>query len=464
MIVLWDRSDFTVTARRRVLEGVKGSVECPVGRDFRLKLETISPGWITVLQWGRSGWFALELDDKVVSLEPSQAGGMFPLHPPYYTESEPGERRYIFINTSVPLPLDLRASVLTLARGKVPLDVSTLDRFAHFAGEVRSNFRMNALDVHFVDETSDADFVIRELSARFLSQVRIAGYVKDENDVRHAVHLEDGLYVHRDRAEKAMTEFITKATADEQRVGKWFSIVGEAGHGKSSLLWYLFTDLRAKPAFTVIPFMAQMDVDFAATVRKVARQRGTQNQSPLVVLIDTLDLVVGVNDPQLVKSISDLIALGALVVTTSRKQEADQLGGLLSSNSRVELPRYNDGEAQQAIRNQVRIYYAKDSESKREEQFNQIWGLLEQQRAIRELDLEPLILRMLFEAYARQEIPRDVNTQQVYQHYWQNVVLSDRVVKNADERMKRAQLCCYIARTVAFGETHSDKFLISSLT
>jgi len=314
-----------------------------------------------------------------------------------------------------------------------------------------------------VGDTSKPDSVLAELSARFVSQLRIAGYVTDENDVRRAIYLDEGLYVHRDRAEAAVSEFITKATADTSRGGKWLSIVGDAGHGKSSLLWYLFTNLSADPAFTVIPLMAQMESDLASVVRTAARARETRSQSQLVVLIDTLDLVVGVNDQQLAKTISEIMALGALVITTSRKQEADQLGRLLNSNSRVELRRYNDGEAQQAIRNQVKIYYPDKSKTDLDEQFDKVWGLLEQQRAVRELDLEPLILRMLFEAYARQEIPRDVNTQQVYRHYWRQVVLSDRVVRNAAERRKRDQLCRYVARGVAFGETHTDKLLIASL-
>ncbi len=314
-----------------------------------------------------------------------------------------------------------------------------------------------------VEEESKTDSVLAELSARFGSQLRIAGYVTDDNDVRRAIYLDEGLYVHRVRAEAAVSEFITKATADTSRRGKWLSIVGDAGHGKSSLLWYLFTALSAVPAFSVIPVLAQMESDLAAVVRTAARAREVRRQSRLVVLIDTLDLMVGIDDQRLAKSISELKALGALVITNSRKQEADQLGRLLSSNFRVELRRYNDHEAQQAIRNQVRIYYRDKSESKQQEQFDKVWGLLEQQRDVRELDLEPLILRMLFEVYAPTDIPRDVNTQQVYGHYWQNVVLHDRVVKDVDDRMRREHLCRYIARNVAFGETHSDKFLIGSL-
>lgn len=311
---------------------------------------------------------------------------------------------------------------------------------------------------------SKTDSELSELSARFVSQLRIAGYVRDQNDVRRAIYLDEGLYVHRVRAESAIAEFIAKATADSLSIGKWLCIVGHAGHGKSSLLWNLFRDLSANPGLTVIPFLAQMESDLAAAVGTAARVRQVRSQSQLVVLIDTLDLVVGVDDQRLAKTISELKALGALVITNSRKQEADQLGRLLSSNSRIELRRYNDHEAQQAIRNQVRICYPDTTEVKRQEQFDKVWGLLEQQRDVRVLDLEPLILRMLFEVYAPDEIPRDVNTQQVYKHYWQYVVLFDRVVKNPDERMKREQLCRYIARNVAFGETHSDKFLIDSLT
>jgi len=313
-----------------------------------------------------------------------------------------------------------------------------------------------------VSEVSKSDSSLAELSARFVSQLRIAGYVR-EKDARRAVYLDEGLYVHRVRAEGAAREFITKARADTRSAGKWLSIVGDAGHGKSSLLWYLFTDFSANPTFTVIPLMAQMESDLSAVVRTATRAREVDCQNQLVVLIDTLDLVVGVDDQQLAKKISELVALGALVITTSRKQEADQLGRLLSSNTRVDLRRYNDQEAQQAIRNQIRIYYQDKSEIELKEQFDKVWGLLEQQRDVRELDLEPLILRMLFEAYAPEAIPRDVNTQQVYQHYWHEVVLYDRVVSSPDERMERQQLCRYIARQVAFSGTHSDKFLIGSL-
>jgi hypothetical protein len=263
--------------------------------------------------------------------------------------------------------------------------------------------------------TPEPSAALTALASKFVSQLRIAGYVEDEEHVRHAVYLDEGLYVHRQRVEAAIIEFVTSATAGDREAGRWLSIVGDAGHGKSSLLWYLFTELSASARFIVVPFMAQVENDFDALVETVAKlQPHADTPRHLIVLIDTLDIVVGVDEQALAAMLNSLKALGALVITTSRKQEAEKLGRFVASNSQVELRRYNDAEAQEAIRNQIRIFYHRQTEAEQQRQFDQVWGLLEQQRDVRELDLEPLILRMLFEAYAPAEIPRDVNTQQVY--------------------------------------------------
>lgn len=307
----------------------------------------------------------------------------------------------------------------------------------------------------------DFDEALKELASKFVSQLRIAGYIEDEEQLRHAVYLDEGLYVHRSRVEDAIADFMCEKSDSTSDTGKWLSIVGDAGHGKSSLLWYVFTELSANAALIVVPFMAQVEKDLGALVETVSRLKHDSGPSrTLVVLIDTLDIVVGLDDQALAAKLNSLKALGALVITTSRKQEADKLARFVASNLQVELRRYNDAEAQQAIRNQVRAYYHRQTEADQEQQFDRIWGLLEQQRDVRELDLEPLILRMLFEAYVPAEIPGDVNTQEVYRQYWHQRVLYDRVVKTAEERFDREQLCRFIAREIAFSEGHSDKFLL----
>lgn len=139
---------FRVTARRRVLEGIDGQVECPLNQYFQFKLKEIRPGWLTLLQWGQSGWFGLELADEVVSVEHSAHVGLLPVSPPYYIENEPGVRRYLFLTTPTPLPPALLSKIRTSARANVPLDVSVLDRLAHLFGKGHGLI-MNALDVRF---------------------------------------------------------------------------------------------------------------------------------------------------------------------------------------------------------------------------------------------------------------------------------------------------------------------------
>jgi hypothetical protein len=152
--LIWGRSDtFTITTRR-ILEGLNGSAKCPLNHYFRFQLEALDPGWVTALHWGQSGWFGLELSDESVSLERSEHKGIFPLTRPCYREDKPGLRRYVFITTPVPLPPDLLSKVTTSTRLKAPLDVSTLDRFAHVAGEM-ADFRMNFLDVRFTGRKAD---------------------------------------------------------------------------------------------------------------------------------------------------------------------------------------------------------------------------------------------------------------------------------------------------------------------
>jgi hypothetical protein len=309
-------------------------------------------------------------------------------------------------------------------------------------------------------EPSASNTILIALANKFVSQLRIAGHVEDENHVRHAVYLDQGLYVHRAKQENAIMDYVV-GQVDTEADGNWLSIIGDAGHGKSSLLWYVYTELNANRNLLVIPFIAQVDSDPSQILENVKRIRaGSDSSRHLVVLIDTLDMIVGVNDQILAATINTLLTLPSIVITTSRKQEADSLGRFVSSNHEVVLRRYTDAEAQEAIRSQVRVHYRNQTEAQQREQVDRVWGLLEQQRDVRELDLEPLILRMIFEAYVPAYIPQDINTQQVYRQYWHDRVLYDRVVESPEERFNREKLCRLIAREIAFGDGHSDKIAV----
>src|SRR5205085_8568959 len=97
----------------------------------------------------------------------------------------------------------------------------------------------------------------------------------------------------------------------------------------------------------------------------------------------------------------------------------------------------------------------------KEQQFGKVANLLEQRRNANELDFEPLILRMIFEVYAPHDIPQDINTQKVYQRFWEERILRDRRQSPA-QQLTRDRLCRLFARSIMFTEEnrHSDVFTI----
>ncbi|MGA9768031.1 MAG: hypothetical protein WBV94_03260 [Blastocatellia bacterium] len=326
----------------------------------------------------------------------------------------------------------------------------------------------------FIDQRADhlqysremkPDAVLQELGNQFVAQLRIAGHFQDIEQSQQAIYLDHNLYVHRVKTEIALIRQTEQFADSTMLQGKWVSIIGDAGHGKSSLLWYLYDSLKSDERLHIVPFLAQLEGDWskiAETVLKVSQ--ASNDAHKLVVIIDTLDIMVGMDDPSLAAMLNSLRSAGCLLITSSRRQEAERLFRLTPSDTRVELRRYTDLEAGQAIRNYIDLAFPKSGMRERQRQFDKIWGLVEQQRDARELDLEPLILRMLFEAYVPEPIPPDINTQQVYKKFWDERVLLDRVVKDdVNERFARRRMCLLIARQIAFGGERSGKLSIDLL-
>lgn len=287
----------------------------------------------------------------------------------------------------------------------------------------------------------------------FLAQLRIAGHLRDERDNRRAIYL-DSIYVNRAAAEAAVLGQAWDFAGGAGGKGRWVSVVGDAGHGKSCLLWYLCHRLKEDGRFDVLAFLADRMADslgresVQAARRHVERAGGGRR---VVVLIDTLDILVGVNDAALAETISALRDLGCLVVTTSRPQEADRFYQSCDRDFQVPLRRYTDEEFRLITRRYIEQSYPGWSEEQKARQFEKVTQLLEQQRDIaRELDLEPLILRMIFEAYVPEDIPQDINTQKVYEKFWEQRVLQDRKA-GAAVRAARARMCRLLAREIAFG-------------
>jgi hypothetical protein len=311
---------------------------------------------------------------------------------------------------------------------------------------------------------SETDALMRDLGTQFVKQLSIAGHFQDAHHSQQAIYLDDNLYVHRESEEAAILKYAAQFAEMSAPQGKWVCVVGDAGHGKSSLLWYIHENLKGAARLRIVPFLAQLEGHWRrmeATVLQL--KRGLPPLSKLVVIIDTLDILVGMDDAALGAMLNSLRAAGCMVLTTSRRQEAERLFRVTPSDHQVELKKFDDDEAQQAIRNYVNLAYYWWDGKDRVRQVDKIWGILEQQRNVRELDLEPLILRMFFEAYVPNEIPQDINTQQVYKKYWTERVLLDRVVKDAGERYAREQLCRLAAREIGSDSSHSDKLSVDGL-
>ncbi len=293
----------------------------------------------------------------------------------------------------------------------------------------------------------------------FINEIRIAGHVSEADGIRRAIYLDsDRLYVHRAKQEDRIKAETIAFNKDPQARSKWISIVGDAGHGKSSLLWHLFTSFKEHKDVSVFCVLAQLSGKDILNRLECAIPLIKGNA---IILLDTLDLLVGLNDARLAAVLNNIRNTGHLLITTSRRQEIKRLPN--KSDIEIELGRYTDEEAQEAIHNYIRACYPTMNYNERQAQFESIWNILDSKRKIQELDLEPLILSMIFQAYAPNAITQEINTQKIYQKFWQERMLEDRTVRSSEERQARIKLCHLLAHNIVFSISGSDSFAIGDL-
>lgn len=106
---------------------------------------------------------------------------------------------------------------------------------------------------------------------------------------------------------------------------------------------------RARPP-CVVPFLAQTDNNWSRIEATVLQLKaGLERSRGLVAMIDTPDILVGI-DSSLAADLNTLRSAGCLLITSSRPQEAQRLFAVTPNDPRVELKRYDDSEAREAIR------------------------------------------------------------------------------------------------------------------
>lgn len=238
------------------------------------------------------------------------------------------------------------------------------------------------------------------------------------------IRLSDGLYVEREQQGKVL------GGLRDERHPRHFLVFGDAGHGKSSLLWSLYASLRRDAGWTPLLLSAawlldEPGVPVLMTVEEilsgVAANMATGARP--VVLLDTADLLLH-HEAQRFKVLDlhhGLQELAAPLVLTVRPREAD----LLASTDlvRVELPPYSDAEADLAVEALTKTY---SPDTPTSEAVEMVRSAVARGLPIREVVRNPLTLRMWFENASPLLPSMEADVTSIYSSYWRTRVADDR--------------------------------------
>jgi hypothetical protein len=278
------------------------------------------------------------------------------------------------------------------------------------------------------DPETDTGRIYRRLNKASELTASRANIVRDEQGLQ-LLTLENQLYVHRD-IEDEIARALERRTTDPAFV----VIDGEAGTGKSSLLWATARMLRQGGAeawlidATELPSIFGQERDGAILSEPMLRLfRHLTASSDPVVLIDTIDVSLnrGGTDVYAVSLVTELIMAGVTVVVASRPGEARMLSAhrphtiMLFDYSDTEFPTAVTAYAKAYVRNGKTLSPAAHAES--------VLEAAAQGYPIKELCRNPLTLRMLYAVYAPQEINlRDVDVITLFREFWRRRVESDQ--------------------------------------
>jgi hypothetical protein len=281
-----------------------------------------------------------------------------------------------------------------------------------------------------------------EALARVRRQSRIAvddaQVIEERGGVDKEIRLDQDLYVTR-LVEREILERLTKA--NDEGVAASVLVVGEAGHGKTSLLWRLHSTLTEKAGWepwfikstllslddvrsrtAILGRRAPLHANEIISASEVARSDGREP----IVLLDTVDVLLHGNDDeraQLLEFLQILKDIGCRVVATCRLQEASLLGSFKRSS--VALDQYQDTELADAIEKHVNRFYENADLRTMADHQHRIKELVARGLPLRDVCVNPLTLRMLFLLYAPNQVSPEINVFDLYKKYWDNRVKSD---------------------------------------
>lgn len=276
---------------------------------------------------------------------------------------------------------------------------------------------------------------LRRIRRQSRIAVEDAQLVEDHGQSGGEIRLEQNLYVTRAIEQDVLTHLGRENSAQAPSV----LVVGEAGYGKTSLLWRIFHVLQETENWE--PWLIKatlLSLDPAGEGRRVrtagvvwadelvaAAQIASEDGRLPIVLLDTVDVLLhDETDRQaLLELLLSLKEVGARVVATCRPDEAKLLG--FFKRPSVTLSQYQGQELNEAIERHIHRFYSNVDRRTRVEHQKHIAELVASGFPLREVCANPLTLRMLFSLYAPQEPPSEVNVFDLYRKYWNQRVASD---------------------------------------
>lgn len=266
----------------------------------------------------------------------------------------------------------------------------------------------------------DAQQVIQVAGSDYHAEVLLGPELYVERDIEQEIH---------DRLEKSV------------RSGQPASILvtGDAGHGKTSLLWQLHQTYQSLEGVgkwepwliksTLLALAPRADeatggihLDDLLTAARLVLAEG---RKPLV-LLDTVDALLHGEEAERERVVESLLALleeGCSLIAACRPQEAVLLGPLRRGSLR--LDEYKGRELTEAIDKHVAHFYAYADLRTREEHRAHINSVVARGLPLREVCVNPLTLRMLFVLYAPETVPPEVNVFDLYDKFWRDRVVID---------------------------------------
>jgi len=228
---------------------------------------------------------------------------------------------------------------------------------------------------------------------------------------------------------------------DAQRLGfcgqgGLIAVVGPGGYGKTSLFWRVHSRLSeadpesciALPPAELLAMIRSDDFMHKSAVLVAHVAARTAAGQPTCLLFDTFDVIA--HDPSAGDAalgfIGRLVGAGATVLLSSRPEELSTVAieDIATNCVRLYVDKYDEEEFAEAVRNYCAVFY--DGSELADRHARKLVAAVRQDRPIREICLGPLTLRMLFELYAPDLVPENLNGFGLYGRYWSLKVQDDR--------------------------------------